>query len=281
MKTWLGGATKSKLFIVGAALMIALQPIYSVMIAPDVHVSTVSPDTMNGWMALDDNGQGGSLDFTNNLGKIGTGSAQLKVSTAGQGYMLYKPAYRKMKLADITVLAYDTYIQAGNNTIAPALQFNIDKDVNDVDLNWQGRLVYEPYRNGNVVDGQWQAQNPLSGKWWFSKPASFDGNCPQSSPCTLDTIKSLYENIGILDTDGGGVGFKAGSGWNTPFVGNVDNFVINSDVYDFEAIAAPQLESPANNVPVQGATLINKWLPVNGAAKYKYESYHNATANND
>lgn len=40
MKTWLGGATKSKLFIVGAALMIALQPVCSVMIAPNARAAS-------------------------------------------------------------------------------------------------------------------------------------------------------------------------------------------------------------------------------------------------
>jgi|GEM_PF-5578718 len=40
MKTWLGGAVKSKLFIVGAALVIALQPIYGVMIAPDARAAS-------------------------------------------------------------------------------------------------------------------------------------------------------------------------------------------------------------------------------------------------
>lgn len=267
----------------GAVVALAILPVSGLgntLTARAATMTTVSPDAMNGWLAVDDNGKGGSLDFINTHGSVGTGSAQLTTSTSLQGYMMYKPAYGGMKLVDMTSLSYDTYVKTGNNMIAPALQFDIDKDVTDADVNWQGRLVSEPYRNGSVVDGQWQSQSALSGKWWFSKPASFDGNCSQASPCTLDTITTLYGSIGVRSVNGGGVGFKAGSGWNVPFEGGVDNFVINGDVYNFEAIAAPQLESPANNVWVQGATLVNKWSPVVGATKYKYESYHDAGATN-
>jgi len=202
--------------------------------AASIPVTLSSPQ---GWAGVDDNGKGGSLAFVNSpTGSLGLGSAQLSVNATNQGYMLYKAAYGGIRLTDITNLSYDTYVKQGNNTIAPSLQFDIDKDVNDSDTSWQGRLVYEPYQNGHasVINGQWQNQDALDGSWWFSNPGKFDNKCPMSAPCTFDELTGSYQNIGIRDVSGGGVSFKAGSGW-TNFVGNVDNFTFNSDTYDFES----------------------------------------------
>jgi hypothetical protein len=131
-------------------------------------------------------------------------------------------------------------VQQGNNLIAPALQLDIDQDVADGNTAWQGRLVYEPYQNGHatVVDGQWENQNALNGTWWFSNSSAFGGHCPISSPCTLSTIEGFYPNIGIRNVGGGGVSFKAGSGWTSTFVGNIDEFIFNDTTYDFD-IAPP------------------------------------------
>lgn len=46
------------------------------------------------------------------------------------------------------------------------------------------------------------------------------------------------------------------------------------------ALAAPQLVSPANNAVVKGASVVNSWNEVSGATRYIYESYNNETATN-
>jgi hypothetical protein len=77
---------------------------------------------------------------------------------------------------------------------------------------------------------------------------------------------------------GSGLGFAAGNGWGTSFIGNIDAFTINNDIYDFESAASPILSSPANNAFVSNAVLVNTWQPSSGAARYIYESYNDAAA---
>lgn len=225
-------------------------PLFFAQKALAAGTTVVSPANMDGWSGVDDNGYGGSLSFVNGPGAtpLGTGSAQLNTTTTSQGYMLAKSAYGGTKLSALSNLSYETYVQQGNNTIAPSLQLNITSDVVN-NATWQGRLVYEPYQNGHatVTDGVWQPQNALSGLWWLTKPALFGNNCGQSTPCTLGQIESLYPDAGI-STSQPLVGFKAGSNW-VPFIGNVDDFVINDDTYDFEASppAAPSFTGFTQN----------------------------------
>jgi hypothetical protein len=267
-----------------AAFALVMQPLLNVVntanaISP-APITVVRPGAMNGWMGVDDNEHGGSLSFSASPAgaPLGEGSAQLKVSNSSQGYMLFKPGYGGTKLADLTTLSYKTYVTTGTNLIAPSVQINVDRDTTDGDTSWQGRLVYEPYMNSTVHDGQWQTWNPLAGKWWLSKADSkFDGHCGQGSPCTIAQLTSQFPNIGVNGGASAGIGFKAGSSWNS-FVGSIDDFAINQDRYDFEPLTGPELVSPANDDIVKGVTLTNKWAAVDGAAKYIYESYKNAAA---
>ena len=266
-----------------AAFVLVAQPMTNLMqiatanaISPTTTV--VRPGAMNGWSAVDDNGNGGSLSFsaTPSNAPLGDGSAQLKVNNASQGYMLFKAGYGGTKLADLTALSYKTNITTGTNLIAPSMQINIDRDTTDGNTSWQGRLVYEPYMNSAVHDGQWQTWNPLAGKWWLSKADKFDGLCGQANPCTIAQLTGHFANIGVNSGDAG-IGFKAGSSWSS-FTGSVDDFTINQDRYDFEPANGPALVSPTNNNIVSGAMVVNQWSPVDGAVKYVYESYKNAAA---
>lgn len=261
-------------FVLAVSTLTAAVPFILSKNAGAVSAITVTPDSNQGWAGIDDNGQGGSLSFVNGpvTAPLGSGSAQLSVSTSSQGYLLAKSAYGGLKLSDLTTLSYDAYIQQGNNTIVPSLQFNIVANAS-TDTSWQGRLVYEPYQGSTVTDGVWQSHNALAGKWWFSKPASFGGSCPQSSPCTIDQIVELYPNAGVSQGQPL-VAFKAGSGWNTPFVGNIDNFKINSDVYNFEPIT---FSTPTNLQPLDGSAVNDpnfsmSWNAVAGATVYEYRT---------
>lgn len=145
-----------------------------------------------------------------------------------------------MRLGDIDAIQYSTFVASGGPPQAIALQLNIDYDLTDSNQTWQGRLVYEPYYNGTVQQGLWQTWDAGIGvaRWWASGgPGS--ASCPQSSPCTLDQIRTLFPNAGIHATLGGVV-FKAGSGWASGFNGNVDALKITIDgvttLYDFEAV---------------------------------------------
>lgn len=248
---------------------------------PAEQMVTVRPSNLQGWMGIDDNGNGGSLNFVNGPATppLGTGSAQLAVSAANQGYLLFKPlAYAGTKLSDITELTYSTYTVSSSNILAPSVQLNVTPDVNGATA-WHGRLVYEPYMNtATVPDGQWHTWNADDGKWWLSKPVDFGGHCAQASPCTFEELITLYPNIGINTGLYGGVGFKAGSGW-TNFAGSVDNFHLatatTNDRYDFEQNVA--LTAPTNLTPTEGTVTSNPsfpmtWNEVAGAAGYQYRT---------
>ncbi len=153
-------------------------------------------------------------------------------------------------------LKYWTYQDFSNKSNVPAisLQFNIDQDVDDADNSYQGRMVYEPYYNngGTVPIGQWKQWDTIkagAGLWWFSKPASFGGNCPQSAPCTWSQILALYPGIGVHPTYGAVV-LKAGSGWEEKWQGSADALNIRirdvGVVYNFEA--NPILKEPIREV---------------------------------
>jgi len=188
----------------------------------------------HGWFFLDDNGHGGSGKFVSGPDSppSGTGSVELGVTAANQGYLFGKAGWAGTKLSDIKRLSYNTYVTTGNNTTAPALQIDVDANVNDNDNSWQGRLVYEPYLTQTVADGTWQTWNPLDnstsgghGNWWFSNGtlASSTG-CAQATPCTWKTVLQKLPHGGV-NSAAPLVGFKAGSGWSS-FQGNVDDFTI-------------------------------------------------------
>lgn len=236
-------STVAGLFVMTAALVI--QPLYtmnpSYVSAVDgstqVQVRIVNTANQDGWAAVDDNGKGGAMQYVSGPVKtpLGTGSAQLEVTTSNQGYALQKAAYGGTKLTDITTLDYSTY--TNSDLVAPTLQLNITPDVTSI-TSWSGRLVYEPYNNGSVTSNTWQTWHATAGKWWLSKPASFNSMCSQISKCTFAELIEKYPNIGIISGENQGVVFKAGSGWNN-FVGNVDAFhIVTSTVnetYNFEA----------------------------------------------
>lgn len=212
----------------------------------------VTPSNMQGWAFFDDNGNGGSGSLVSGPATppLGEGSAQLELTAANQGYVLGNGGYSGTRLADVTSLSYSTYVQQGNNTVAPALQLNIDTDLTDAHVGWQGRLVYEPYYTHAVTDGTWQTWNTLDnaqvgnvGNWWFSDAgAANTSGCTQAKPCPMSDILAEFPNIGI-NTQYPGVVFKAGSNWPVPFVGNVDAFTIgtvsDTTTYDFEPTLQP------------------------------------------
>lgn len=170
---------------------------------------------------------------------LGAGSAQLSVSDGG-GLVLGAALLTGQRLDEIDTLSYSTYRQSGDAPLAVALQFNFTDDVTGSYPGWQGRLVYEPYFTDSVQTGVWQTWNTLNdapnGNWWFSAGPG-DVVCPQSNPCTWSEVLAAFPDGGI-NSSFGGVLFKAGGGWSSDFVGNVDNLTIGINgsiqTFDFE-----------------------------------------------
>ena len=230
-------STFSSLLLICCVLVLALP-----LNASAATTIVVKPSSPNGWGFLQETPNGlGSLVGGPATPPSGGGSARLQVDSSG-GEIVAAAIFTGIKFTDITSLSYSTYrssADAGNN-LAIALQFSVDYDLADAAVDWQGRLVFEPYRTpgvgGTVGQNTWQTWSPLTGKWWASG-APGSTLCPQSTPCDWTTVLSNWPNAGIHATLGG-VSFKAGGGWAGGFDGNVDAFTMgvsgNDTTYDFE-----------------------------------------------
>jgi hypothetical protein len=220
------------------ALGIALMPAASAA----TNNVTVTPSNMQGWTFIDDQNNStatatGQMVTGPATPPLGVGSAQLSAPTPADGQALLTAAYAGTSLSSLTNMQYSSY-QSGP-TLAISLAFDVR--YSPTDTGYQGRLVFEPYQNGETTVGSgWQTWNPLQGKWWASKTnaAGSNGLCTQGNPCSWSDVMTNWPDASIL----GNVVFKAGSNWNSPFVGNVDAFTIgvsgNDTTYNFEPYAA-------------------------------------------
>lgn len=211
-------------------------------------ITTVVTPTSSDWLFLNDNGTIGdwTTGFENGPGTppLGVGSAFIDLNSASAGIVFGTQKYQGTLLSAIQVLSYSTYTNL--SPAALAFQINYDPDVTTVEAGtWYGRLIYEPYQNGTVLNGAWQTWDMInngSGMWWASPNANslVDTTCPQAAPCTLAALIAAYPNIGIRNDASSFVQVKAGSNWNG-FSGNVDNLNIgiggNIDVYNFEPLS--------------------------------------------
>lgn len=251
--------TPGKLIPISVFIAFALALLFLVTaVSAATTTINVSPTNPNGWTFFEETATG-SGSFVNgpDIPPVGRGSAQLEVNGTG-GEMLYAGIYGGTYLRDIDTLSYQTYRQSGLAEFAPALQFNIDYDLDDGDTSWQGRLVYEPSYSGiTPTTGTWEQWNPLdsNAKWWASG-APGNSLCPQGPSCSWSQILTQYPNAGIHATLPG-ILFKAGGGWTGGFVGNVDDFTIqiNGDTtqYNFENVSCQNLTQTSAYNTIQDA----------------------------
>src|SRR4051812_82352 len=102
---------------------------------------------MRGWLLYDDQQGVACTDATvcrfvqgPNTPPAGSGSAELATTSASSGKALILAGYNGTRFSQITELSYSTFRQtsdAGNN-LAIALQFNVDFDLNDGAVGYQG-----------------------------------------------------------------------------------------------------------------------------------------------
>ncbi len=207
----------------------------------------ISPANTQGWGFFEETPTGSGAFVTGpSTPPQGLGSVQLTVDGTG-GQLFGVQAYTSTLLSNINTLTYQTYRQSGSAALAPSFQMLVDYDLTDGNTGWQGRLVYEPSLSGtNPSTGVWESWDTLdvNARWWATQPPG-NATCSQGTPCTWATILSTFPNAGIHSTFPM-VGFKAGGGWASSFVGNVDDFTIEvsgvTTNYDFE------FSAPVHNV---------------------------------
>jgi hypothetical protein len=213
----------------------------------------VSPGAMHSWSFRDDQRDTACTDSAvcrmvdGPAGQpLGIGSAFLSTPAASDGKALVLEDYAGTRFDAITELLYATYRQSADSgrNLAIALQVNVDYDLTDQSVGYQGRLVYEPYQSapGTVLDTTWESWDARAGKWWGTKASVWRGGvlvtnpCVQATPCTWAQLLTAFPNIGIHATYGA-VMLEAGSGWSG-FRGNVDALSIGingaTTTFDFE-----------------------------------------------
>ena len=171
---------------------------------------------------------------------LGSGSAHFTVDDTGRE-IFGTDRFNGARFDIFTTLSYATYrVFPTDGVLALSLQINTDYDLTDGNVDWQGRLVYEPTNAGLTVLGQtWQTWDTLAGNWWAS---GAPGNtvCPQNDPCTWAEVLSNFPNAGV-HLDLGAVLIKAGGPWTGGFWGATDNLNIEIDgqlsIFDFETNA--------------------------------------------
>ncbi|MGD9890563.1 MAG: right-handed parallel beta-helix repeat-containing protein [Dehalococcoidia bacterium] len=207
----------------------------------------VTPSNLQGWGFLDESPTTppppgtGSASFVTGPATppLGTGSARLTVNDTGR-YNLVTYAHAGTRLDAITALSYSTYRTAGGSALAASLQLNFDSDLTDTNIDWQGRLIYEPYHAHTVNPGVWQTwntqDNAAGGNWWFSD-GTLSATCSQAVTCTWSQVVTAFPNGGIRVTDGALL-LRAGGPWAGGFDGNVDALTIgvsgSNTTYNFE-----------------------------------------------
>ncbi len=195
-----------------------------------------------------------------------TGSFNQIVVNGDDATRLVSSAYNGTPLADITSLAYKTYVAANGGAQATYIQVRLDRDA---DGTWDDALFFEPvYQNGtygmlysqpnvpnqcggnpNCVDlNTWQSWDGMVGGWWSNDDSA--GGPPLT---TIAEYVAQYPNT-VLATDVPSIRIQAGFGapvWSN-FDGNFDQFVIgvhsgtntNTTTYDFEP---EQASTPNDN----------------------------------
>ncbi len=166
------------------------------------------------------------------------GSARLR-SSGSTLKVLGTQMFNGTRLADISTLRYQTYVQSGFEAAgAPMLQFKVDFDLTTADTDYQGRVVYVPSQNGTVTAGTWQTWETLDGVFWYSDfvPLPTRNECTPAAPCTKAQMLALHPNMGIHAGQIGGLLFRAQNDSNA----NVDDLTIGVTapnavtIFDFE-----------------------------------------------
>lgn len=210
-------------------------------------VVVVTPTDTQGFSTADTR-PGGFVTFVNDpTSPLPTGALQLTTDMTNEAKAQYMHA-ANTPLGQITELSYQTKQVSGPASAAPSYQLAID-------LNGAGEggfttLVYEPYWNGSVTPGVWQAWDVDAGQFWSSRTVT-DGTCTVTAGAggaPFYTIAGLQENCPNAVVLGFGVNVGT---YNPNYVVLTDALDFNGTTYDFEVVAATPSPTPTVEPTVQ------------------------------
>ena len=144
-------------------------------------------------------------------------------------------------LTDVDTLGYWTYQhQASSPVGAASFQLQVETGCGFT------TLVYEPYWNGAVLNGEWQQWDVDEGLFWSSRTVT----CGTSTIVagaggpplyTLDTVVALFPNATVQ-----GIGVNVGT-FNPEYVVATDGVEFNDTIYDFETGTRPSSKDECKN----------------------------------
>jgi Calx-beta domain len=231
---------------------------------PSSSTLVVNENNAHGWtffqhLAPADSGCGagtvdtGSQSFVNGPASppAGTGSRKFTVGSDGDSFEGYgQVGVSGTKLADVTALAYSTYVsQYGSGGQAP--YFVIRLDYNN-DTVTDDRFFFEPVYQDGTYSGDpfpaqpaltlntWQTWDALHGGWW-SENDGFGGPPLR----TLQQVVADHPDATLVNDGGAAMRLSAGCGgaaWAN-FVGNADKVTLgvngSDTTWNFEHVVPP------------------------------------------
>jgi hypothetical protein len=263
-----------KQFVTNLSLLLATPVLVLVPVASAAAATTtITPGDSGGWSTADTR-PGGTVSFVgDDTSPLPGGALQLSTSDSPDAKALYLLAGGQT-VASINSLGYQTKQVSGPAEAAASFQFAVD--VNGAADGGFTTFVYEPYENGTVTNGTWQSWDVAAGQFWSSRSVSCGGTTFAAGAggapfFTLAAIKAACPDATVVY-----YGLNVGTN-NANYVVRADALTYNDTTYDFEALAAPQITSPANNATLTSAQAIKiDWTDVTGATGYEYQAFSDA-----
>jgi hypothetical protein len=205
------------------AAVFATGPIASAVTA------VITPSNTGGWSTADTKSGGAVNFYKDDAAPQGSGALQLTTTSSGDSKAQYMLPVNDTQLSEVTELSYWTK-QISGSVVADA-SFQIPVFLNGT--TGFTTLVYEPYQNGTVTKGNWQAWDVDAGRMWSTRnvtcgTTNFQAGGGGDPFYTLAEIKTACPNAKVL-----GYGVNIGSN-NPSWKVGVDLLSVNDANYDFE-----------------------------------------------
>lgn len=196
----------------------------------------VTPTNTQGWSTADTR-PGGAVTFVNGDAPTGggTGSLQLTTDATTKAKAQYLHA-ANTPLSSVTQLSYYTkQVSAAFAGGDSSYQLPVWLDGTSAGFT---TFVFEPYENGTVVPGDWQAWNVAAGQFWSSKSFTA-GTCSVVAGFGGPPFYTLAQ-INTMCPSAVVIGFGVNIGSNNPsYVVRTDLVNFNGTTYNFELYSVP------------------------------------------
>jgi len=168
-------------------------------------VTLVTSCDMHGWTF----GTSGTSRFVSGPPTPPEGLGSVELAPGGA---ISTNRFAGLRLVDIADLQYSFSLPSDpGGGEAPVLTLAVDDDGNGTP---DGEIVITP-DPGGVLIGQWQRWDSLA---------------------EVEAYAATHANATVADVSSGSVRLSAGPGWPAGFVGHVDAFTINGQVFDFDVV---------------------------------------------